>query len=581
MAWTPARPNAPFSLDIPPTTPLHRAASAARPLLERVLGLTQLGAMYNAALACPGPTFESRALRALDIDFRVTSGERIPGDGPLLVVANHPTGALDGLVLAEAIRRRRPDVRVLANHVLSRIPELSDTCFFIDPFGGADAVPRSHGGLRSAHLWLRRGGALVMFPAGEVAWRQSSSGRLDSDWHLTLGRLAAATRARVLPVWVDGGNSRLFYAAGRLHPRLRTALLGRELLAARGSTVSLHVGDPMRFGPGTGATDPQAITAASRAAVDRLRETRSIATPSVIAAAVSPGLLDADVRALPATARLLSSGAFDVLLAGADALPHVLAEIGRLRELTFRAVGEGTGTPTDLDRFDTGYEHLFVWNRDTHEVVGAYRIGATDRIVAASGVEGLYTRTLFRYDEALIARLPPALELGRSFVRQEYQRSYTALLLLWKGIGQIVARNPRYRVLFGTVSISSRYQTMSQQLMRAFLAQHAVEPALRDLVDPLTPPPALEREPAVGPDLETMEASIAAIEGTGMPILLRQYLKLNARLLGFNVDAAFSDALDALMMVDLTRVPPAILQRYLGRDESRAFAAYHGLRAAA
>jgi len=272
--------------------------------------------------------------------------------------------------------------------------------------------------------------------------------------------------------------------------------------------------------------------------------------------------------------RLMASGPYEVYCVTASSIPVALQEIGRLRALSFHAVGEGTGEPIDLDRFDDHYLHLFVWNKEAGAIVGAYRIGETDRILASHGIAGLYTSTLFQYDARLLARLSPALELGRSFVRAEYQRSSNALLLLWKGIAQFIARSERYRVLFGPVTVSNRYSDMSQQLLRTFLLQNFYQRDLGELVRAYTPP----REPAspigvaptVTADVADLDRLIAQLEGDGkgIPVLLRQYLRLNAKLLGFNVDPAFNDALDALMMVDLVDVDPSILRRYFGKADA-------------
>jgi putative hemolysin len=222
---------------------------------------------------------------------------------------------------------------------------------------------------------------------------------------------------------------------------------------------------------------------------------------------------------------------------------------------------------------------LFVWNRVLRHIVGAYRVARTDRIVETLGVAGLYTSTLFRYDDRLVGRLTPGFELGRSFVRPEYQRSYNALLLLWRGIGKIVARSPECRFLFGPVSISARYQDSTQQMLRAYLAQNHCDEELTELVRPLNPPAALappQRSVPAPADVDELDALIKRLEQhEGMPVLLRQYLRLNATLLGFNVDPAFGDALDALMAVDLTRLSLPTLQRYLGRAEARTFLARH------
>ncbi len=278
---------------------------------------------------------------------------------------------------------------------------------------------------------------------------------------------------------------------------------------------------------------------------------------------------------------LVESGPFQVFCVRADQIPATLLEIGRLRELTYRAIGEGTGRTIDLDRFDRAYLHLFSWDRERRRVVGAYRIGQTDRIVQTDGVDGLYTRTLFRYDERLIDRMAaPALELGRSFVRAEYQKNYNALLLLWKGIGRFIASHPRYRLLFGPVSISTRYSDSSHQLLMSFLQQNRFAAEFGELVEAFNPP-RLGGSPSASSIVAATVADVdrlvarAETDGKGMPVLLRQYLKLNARLIGFNVDPNFGEALDALMLVDLTTVDRTILNRYLGRPEAEQFLAYH------
>ena len=286
------------------------------------------------------------------------------------------------------------------------------------------------------------------------------------------------------------------------------------------------------------------------------------------------------MAALPAGARFVEGGAFSVYAAEAHRIPVLLDEIGRLREATYRQVGEGTGRACDLDAFDATYLHLFAWDREQRRVVGAYRIGRTDRIVAGQGVDGLYTRRLFRYDDRLIARLSPALELGRSFVRSEYQKNYNALLLLWKGIGQLVVRSPEYRILFGAVSISARYADASHRLLISFLEQNHRHEDLAALVEGIHPGSARRPDQGLPRSLEEVDRLVARIEpdGKGMPVLLRQYLKLNAQVLAFSVDPDFGDALDALMMVDLTAVDSAILNRYLGRQQAAGFLAQHARR---
>ena len=304
---------------------------------------------------------------------------------------------------------------------------------------------------------------------------------------------------------------------------------------------------------------------------------------SPVVAPVDGELLRRDVAALADTALLVEHEHYRVYAAHARHIPSVLKEIGRLREVTFRAAKEGTGRNIDLDRFDDDYLHLFLWNTETSEVVAAYRLGQTDRILARHGKHGLYTHTLFNIRRRLLRQISPALEMGRSFVRPEYQRQFLPLMLLWRGIGEYVARNPKYRNLFGPVSINSSYRGESQRLMMDFLRQNSMDERSRQ-VRAKTPPQA-RRIPGfdaksmstVVRDLGELSGLIADIEDDRkeIPVLLRQYLKLGGVLLGFNVDPDFSDVLDGLILVDLSKTDPKLLQRYMGKEGARSFLSFH------
>jgi putative hemolysin len=299
-----------------------------------------------------------------------------------------------------------------------------------------------------------------------------------------------------------------------------------------------------------------------------------------------PGALAAEVTALPVDYLLAEHEELAVYHAAARQIPVVMREIGRLREITFRATGEGTGRAIDLDSFDGDYVQLFIWHRAKREIVGAYRLGQTDTILADKGKRGLYTSTLFDYRTALLERLGPALELGRTFVRQEYQRSFAPLLLLWKGIGHYVVRHPRYKMLLGPVSISNTYQSASRQLMVQFLKAHHLMAGLSDLVRPRNP----FREQRVGGwDAESVKTMVkqsddlselvAELEPDqkGIPVLLKQYLKLGAKLLAVNLDPDFSDVVDGLIVVDLTRTERRVLEKYMGKEGAGGFLRYHGV----
>jgi putative hemolysin len=294
--------------------------------------------------------------------------------------------------------------------------------------------------------------------------------------------------------------------------------------------------------------------------------------------------LAAEVGQLPAEQALVHSGPYLCLLAPAGQIPLLLYEVGRLRELTFRAAGEGTGYAIDLDWFDLSYLHLVLWNQDAREVVGAYRLGQTDVLLPRFGQQGLYTSTLFTYETELLEYLTPALELGRSFVRPEYQKAYPALFLLWRGIAQFVVRHPRYKRLFGAVSMSNEYDELSRQLLVSFLQFNKSSPDLARLVRAKTPPPvrpAAGRGPGghwlQGKEIGDVAALISEIEAgqKGVPILLKQYLRLGGKVLGFNRDVRFGDVIDGLVLVDLTQTGQKVLARYMGRQGAASFLAYH------
>ena len=300
-----------------------------------------------------------------------------------------------------------------------------------------------------------------------------------------------------------------------------------------------------------------------------------------VAPAPSAETLAGEVAALGPDASLVESGEFVVFVGEAAAIPHVVYEIGRLRELTFRAVGEGTGQRLDLDEFDGHYLHLVLWNRERSEVVGAYRCGATDRILPRFGADGLYTSTLFAYRMELLARLTPALELGCAFVRAEYQRTYSPLMLLWRGIGRFVVKNPRYHLLFGSVSVSSDVPARAQRWILCYLLESAYLAGLARFArarHPVGEERLIHRADGQRfADVADLERAIAALGGASarVPVLLKQYLKLGGLTFAFGRDPDFGNTLDIMTLVDLARTPRPILERYLGADGVASFLDYH------
>jgi putative hemolysin len=408
-----------------------------------------------------------------------------------------------------------------------------------------------------------------------------------------VAQIVRMTRSDVVPVYFKGANGPLFQILGLVHPGLRTILLPHELLNKRDKRLEVRVGNVIPAAKLLTFSGNQEMTAYLRQRTYWLGYRKGEAqddeagSPAVAKQASPPTacsqpveLLRQEVDGLPPEQVLVQSDEFRVIEASSNQIPHLLLEIGRLREVAFREVGEGTGKSIDIDRFDFFYTHLFVWNAASNEVVGAYRIGPTDTILSLRGREGLYTNTLFQFKDGFLERINPALELGRSFIRPEYQRSFNALMLLWKGIGEIVVRNPRYKILFGAVSISKWYQPLSQRLMVEYLERHHCLSELAKSVRPrkrFRAKTTWQGEAGLVGDLEELSVLIAEIEDhqLSVPILLKQYLKLDGKLLGFNVDKRFSDVLDGLVLVDLTKTNETILKRYMGARATATFLAYH------
>ena len=574
--------------------------------VERVLAIDGINQIYySAAEADPSQEFMERVLEVMNIETAVTDSDlaRIPRDGRVVIVANHPFGGIEGIVLGALLRSLRPDVKLMANFLLKAIPDLHDAMIFVDPFDRAASAAINLRPIKECVRWLRGEGALGVFPAGAVSHIDLRRGGVtDPAWSPTIARLIRMTEAPVVPVFFRGSNSLLFQILGLVHPRLRTGMLPRELVNKRNRKLEVRIGHAIPYRRLAGLTDDHALMEylrqrtyhlSKRAARPDLKVRRRalpirlIQPPAdEVAGPESPDRLREEVARLRPDQRLLQSGPFDVCVAEAVQIPSLLLELGRLRELTFRGVKEGTGRARDLDRFDEYYLHLFVWNRDAGELVGAYRLGQTDLILKRLGLRGLYTSTLFHYRKKLLRHISPALEMGRSFVRPEYQKNFSSLMLLWKGLAMFVARNPRYRNLFGPVSISSEYQTSSRLLLVAFLKAGPFLPQLARLVRPRKPlrshPLAqlkLRRPSAVVQDLSEVESLIADLETDlkGIPVLLRQYLRLGGKLLAFNVDPAFSNVLDGLILVDLAQTEPSLLAKYMGADEVAKFRAFHGV----
>jgi putative hemolysin len=581
-------PRDPIELPRPKTAWVRSLVDVPLKLAERALGLDQIEAM--ASLVESGDTAVSvteRILGATRLQPVVAKGEleRIPATGAALVCANHPYGGADGVLMMALCARRRDDVKIFTNGILSRFPFVADRCIFVDPFGGAAAARRNASALREAKEWLRDGHLLACFPAGEVSavhWGEWSPA--DPPWSTIPARLALGAKAPIVPAWFEGTNRTLFHAAGLVHPRLRTALLPSEFLARCGQPIEVRFGRAIDTS-GT-EMDAEAMTRLVRGRCELLRRVQRAKPPEqslspVAEQAASDAEIAAEFAGLPVQDRLFSEGRFDLFAVERSRIPKAMREIGRLREIAFRSVGEGSGKPFDVDRFDDTYVQLVLWDRDARCIVGGYRAGVVSKVTRGVGIDGLYTSTLFEYAPRLLEELGDAVELGRSFVRPEYQRQPLPLFLLWKGIGAFMLSRG-HRRMFGPVSISNDYNSMSKELIMEFLERHRLSTPFAPLVTPRHPPERREiaswtdRERAEATaDIHHVEKLIEEIERgqRAVPVLLRHYLRLNARLLALNVDPDFGEVIDALMLVDLAQIDERIIRHYVGEGAAEVLRA--------
>lgn len=579
--------------------------------LEKFLAVSEINRRYRTHFhgeeqLPPGRNFFAETLEAVQVSYEVSEEdlENIPRRGPVLVVANHPFGGIDGIVLGALLSSLREDALLMANHLLHHIPEIRRWLISVDPFGGREAAGRNLVALRRTMNHLREGGLVGTFPAGTVSHVHLSTRQIaDPGWTPNLARIIAHSKATVVPVYFEGKNSAFFQAAGLVHPKLRTMMLPREFIKQEKQSLPVRIGKPIPYRKLANFADPGALTRflrlktyilenRPRPALKRHfpvpRPKQSRPGPAPLAAAIAPEVIADEIAGLAPEQLLITQGKFAIFHTTQAKAPQTLLEIGRLRERTFRDVHEGTGDSRDLDHFDSFYHHLFIWDRESRAIAGAYRLGLTSETVSTRGLAGLYSSTLFKYKAGFLEQLGPAIELGRSFIVGEYQKKHATLALLWKGIIRFVLRHPEHKTLFGPVSISREYHPLSRALMVQALGlprEGSPYSHLHGLVKGKNPPKtrsclrgAKGRELLDSVrDIDDINAIVSEIEADrkGVPTLLRHYLKLSGEILSFNIDPDFGHCLDGLIVVDLTKTEPKLLKPFFGHDGITSFQHYH------
>lgn len=539
-----------------------------------VTGLNRINKLYRGVSEYQGIDFADHLLEDLNVkcDYIPQELELLPKDEPFIIVSNHPFGGLDGIIMLHLFGRVRPDLRILTNFILSYIPNLENYFFPVNPFSENKELRSSLKGIRLAKEHLKNGGVLGLFPAGEVSSNANKERIVkDIEWQHSIIKLIKSAGVPVVPIYFDGGNSKYFHMLGRINKLLRTIRLPGEVFNKKDKTISVRIGRPVSV-----AEIEEFVTIKdlgkylwnrTYALESNMSDAQKLPEQNLpgekIANAVDTDLLVAEIDSRGQDL-LFEVKDYACYLFKREDIPNLIRELGVRREEAFRAIGEGTNKEIDTDRYDEYYRHLVLWNKKDKAVIGAYRLGFGDEILNSYGLEGFYSHSLFRYKPEFKTYLKKAIELGRSFVTLEYQKDPLALMLLIKGLMYAVIRNPQVRYLIGPVSISSWYPIFYRSLMIHYLKLRHGRSAMAKWVNPKQKfVPDFHR---VNVDsllkgkldsIEKFDRFIFRLSNNKfrLPTLLKKYIKINSRIVAYNVDPDFNNCVDGLIMLDIYEVP--------------------------
>jgi len=555
-------------------------------ILLRILRISTINKIYEKNKNKSDLDFLNGVLNDCDIKFEIPEEDlkRIPKDGPFITVSNHPLGGMDGVLLLKLLIEKRADYKIIANFLLHRISPLKPYVMPVNPFETRKDAKSSIAGIKSALSHLKEGYPLGIFPAGEVSTYKDGKLNVDKPWEEGAVRLIKKANVPVIPIYFHAKNSRLFYFLSKISGTLRTAKLPSEVISQGGKVIKVRIGKPISVKDQDEYKDIAAFSEFIRKKTymlanpfekaHKLISTQSLKIPKKSAKKIvtqkNIDLFEKEVDALrQGDGRLLESKNYEVFFASAKEIPNLLHEIGRLREITFREVGEGTNNPIDLDKFDKYYHHLLLWDREANCLAGAYRMGLGKDIFKKYGINGFYIQTLFRIEPELHQMMDHTIEMGRAFIIGEYQQKPMPLFLLWKGIVHVTLRFPEYKYLMGGVSISNQFSDFSKSLMIEFMKSHYYDPYVAQYIYPKKEFKVKLKDgdkdfvfDATKADMQKFDKIIDEIEPGALriPVLLKKYVKQNARLVAFNVDPKFNNSVDGLMYIKVADIPESTVK---------------------
>ncbi|TBV25136.1 glycerol acyltransferase [Meridianimaribacter sp. CL38] len=556
-------------------------------LLMKTLKISTLNKIYNRNKHLEKLEFLDGILEEFQIKFEIPEEDlkRLPKDGAYITVSNHPLGGIDGILLLKLMLEQREDFKIIANFLLHRIEPLKPYIMPVNPFEDRKDAKSSITGFKNAIMHLKDGHPLGVFPAGEVSTYRDGKLVVDRPWEEAAMKLIQKAEVPIVPIYFHAKNSQLFYKLSKISDTFRTAKLPSELLTQKRRTIKVRIGRPITLSDQKEHKTLEEFSEFIRRKtymlsnsfdekgnlLSNISSTLKVPKPPKrIVTPIASEVMIKEVETLRDNdLRLLQSKNYEVFLAQAKDIPNILREIGRLREITFREVGEGTNEAIDLDTFDTYYHHMFLWDDEAKVIAGAYRMGLGSKIYESYGIDGFYLQDLFRFEPELYKMMSESIEMGRAFIIKEYQQKPMPLFLLWKGIVHTTLRHPEHKYLIGGVSISNQFSNFSKSLMIEFMKSHYYDPYLAQYVHPKKEFKVKLKDAdkdfvfdETEADLNKFDKIIDEVEpgALRLPVLLKKYIKQNARLIAFNVDPLFNNSVDGLMYIKIADLPESTVK---------------------
>ena len=555
-------------------------------ILMRITKIATINRFYSKHEHLSGREFLDAILNHYEINFEVPEEDfrRLPQEGPFITISNHPLGGIDGVLLLKLLLEKRSDFKVMGNFLLHRVAPLAPFILAVNPFEDRKEVQSSLAGFKRALGHLNEDKPLGIFPAGEVSTYKDGKLIVDRPWEEAAIKLIRKAEVPVVPIYFHAKNSRMFYRLSKINDTFRTAKLPSELTTQRNRPIKVRIGQPISVPLQQEQESLEEFTELLRrktymlshayvkeSLLQQIPSTLKIPKPQrKIATPVRTEVLEGEINKLREKGlRLLQSNNYEVFLAQQKDMPFILQEIGRQREITFREVGEGTNNAIDLDEFDSFYHHLFLWDDNEKAIVGAYRMGMGAEIFPEYGIDGFYLQNLFRFEPELFDMMSKTIEMGRAYIIKEYQQKPMPLFLLWKGIVHTTLRHPEHQYLIGGVSISNQFSNFSKSLMIEFMKSHYWDPYVAQYIRPKKEFKVKLKDAdkefvfdETKADLNKFDKLIDEVEpgSLRLPVLIKKYIKQNARVIAFNVDPLFNNAVDGLMYIRIADLPESTVK---------------------